>query len=96
MKIVVVGLGYVGLANAVLLAQKNDVISLDISDEKVDQVNKRVCPVADNEVTNYFETKKLKLRASNDFINSFKGADFIVIATPTNYDSNTNSLIPRQ
>ena len=73
------------------MAQKNDVISLDISDEKVDQVNKGVCPVADNEVTNYFETKKLKLRAS-DFINSFKGADFIVIGLQPIMMSNTNSF----
>jgi UDPglucose 6-dehydrogenase len=89
-KIVVVGLGYVGLSNAVLLAQYNEVIGVDVSQEKVDAVNARKSPIIDAELSEYLSIKHLNLSASNDLNRSLYGADFVIVSTPTNYDEKTN------
>jgi len=90
MKIVVVGLGYVRLSNAVLLAQHNEVIGVDILQERVDALNARKSPIIDAELSQYLAEKALNLTASTDLRSSVKGADFVIISTPTNYDEKTN------
>jgi len=90
MKIAVAGIGYVGLSIAVLLAQNNEVIAVDIIQEKVDMVNRRESPIFDNEIQDYLSTKKLNLIATTDYYNAYKDAEFVVIATPTDYDSDKN------
>ena len=90
MKIVVVGLGYVGLSNAVLLAQHNEVIGVDISQERVDALNARTSPIIDAELTEYLAEKNLNLSASTDLNSSLTGADYVIVSTPTNYDEKTN------
>jgi UDPglucose 6-dehydrogenase len=89
MKVLVIGLGYVGLSNAVLLAQHNEVIGIDVSDERVKNVNDRICPLDDHLLKEYFEKKDLNLKASKNFAEFIPTADFIIISTPTNYDVNT-------
>lgn len=89
-KIVVVGLGYVGLSNAVLLAQDNEVIGVDISQDRVDALNARRSPIIDAELSQYLAEKDLKLSASTDLKSSIRGADHVIVATPTNYDEQTN------
>ncbi|WP_421579250.1 nucleotide sugar dehydrogenase [Shinella sp. M31] len=88
--IAVAGIGYVGLSNAVLLSQHNDVVAYDISDEKVATVNRRLSPIVDAEIENYLATKPLRLKATTDAEEAFSGADFILVATPTNYDPQSN------
>jgi len=90
MKIVVVGLGYVGLSNAVLLAQHNEVIGVDISQERVDALNARKSPIVDAELSKYLTEKHLNLSASTDLKASVKDADYVIVSTPTNYDEKTN------
>jgi len=90
MKIVVVGLGYVGLSNAVLLAQHNEVIGVDISQERVDALNARKSPIIDAELSKYLAEKDLNLSASTDLTASLNGADYVIVSTPTNYDEKTN------
>ena len=90
MKIVVVGLGYVGLSNAVLLAQHNEVIGVDISQERVDALNARKSPIIDAELSEYLAEKDLKLSASTDLSVSMNGANYVIVSTPTNYDEKTN------
>lgn len=90
MKIVVVGLGYVGLSNAVLLAQHNEVIGVDISQERVDALNARKSPIIDAELSEYLAEKDLNLSASTDLTASLTGADYVIVSTPTNYDEKTN------
>ena len=90
MKIVVVGLGYVGLSNAVLLAQHNEVIGVDISQERVDALNARKSPIIDAELSEYLAEKDLDLFASTDLKASVYGADYVIVSTPTNYDEKTN------
>lgn len=90
MKIVVVGLGYVGLSNAVLLAQHNEVIGVDISRVRVDAINERKSPLVDAELSQYLSEKNLNLSANTNLQVSLKGADFVIVSTPTNYDENTN------
>jgi len=90
MKIVVVGLGYVGLSNAVLLAQHNEVIGVDISQERVDALNARKSPIIDMELSEFLVEKQLNLSASTDLKASVKGADYVIVSTPTNYDEKTN------
>ena len=89
-KIVVVGLGYVGLSNAVLLAQHNKVIGVDIAQERVDFINARKSPVFDAELTTYLNEKDLDLFASVDLKSSIEGADYVIVSTPTDYDEDTN------
>lgn len=89
-KIAVIGLGYVGLANAVLLAQHNEVIGVDILQERVDLLNARKSPIIDAELSQYLAEKDLNLSASTDLGASIKGADYVIVSTPTNYDENNN------
>jgi len=91
-QISVVGIGYVGLANAVMLAQHNNVIAHDIDPEKVKMLNNRISPVIDADIKNYLETRPLRLRAESDRARAYADADFIIVATPTNYDLETNSF----
>lgn len=90
MKLVVVGLGYVGLSNAVLLAQNNLVIGVDISQERVDAVNARNSPIFDPDLTTYLTKKNLNLSATTDLRAAVIGADYVIVSTPTNYDEKTN------
>lgn len=90
MKIVVVGLGYVGLSNAVLLAQHNEVLGVDISPKRVEALNARKSPIVDKELSDYLSQKDLNLTASTDLRGSVVGADYIIISTPTNYDEKAN------
>lgn len=90
MKIVIVGTGYVGLANAVLLAQHNEVVAVDVVKEKVDMINDRKSPIVDKEIQEYLTNKELNLIATTDAETAYKDAEFIIIATPTNYDSELN------
>ena len=86
MKIAVAGTGYVGISNAVLLAQHNEVWAVDILPEKVEMLNRRVSPIADHEIEEYLRTKELQLTATLDGCAAYAGAEFVVVATPTNYD----------
>jgi UDPglucose 6-dehydrogenase len=90
MKIAVAGLGYVGLSNAVLLSQRHEVVAVDLVAAKVDQVNARRSPIEDADVTAFLETKPLMLRATVNGAEAWRDADFVVIATPTDYDPVTN------
>ena len=89
-KIAVVGSGYVGLANAVLLAQNYNVYILDIIKEKIDMINNKVSPFVDNEISDYLQNKELNLTATLDENVAYKDADFVIIATPTDYDIEKN------
>lgn len=86
MKITVVGAGYVGLSNAILLAQYNRVVLYDIDEEKLNLISHRQSPIVDTEITNFLQNKALKLSCTNDKGAAYEGADFIIIATPTDYD----------
>ena len=90
MKITVAGTGYVGLSIAVLLAQHNEVAAIDIIKEKVDMINNKKSPIADNEIQEYLSSKSLSLTATDNAEEAYKNADFVVIAVPTNYDSNAS------
>ena len=90
MKIAVAGTGYVGLSLSVLLSQHNEVVALDIIKEKVDMINNHISPIKDNEIEKFLKEKKLNLRATLDYEDAFKGAGYVIISTPTNYDDVTN------
>ena len=90
MKIAIAGTGYVGLSNAVLLAQNNEVIAVDIIKEKVDMINNKVSPIVDKEIQYYLSNKKLNLVATTDVYKAYKDAEFVIISTPTNYDPEKN------
>ena len=90
MKIAVAGTGYVGLSNAVLLAQHNNVVAVDIIQSKVDSINTKKSPIVDKEIEDFLKNKKLDLLATTDAESAYKEADFIIIATPTNYDPQKN------
>lgn len=90
MKIAVAGTGYVGLSNAVLLAQHNNVVAVDIIQSKVDSINAKKSPIVDKEIEDFLKNKKLDLLATTDAESAYKDADFIIIATPTNYDPQKN------
>lgn len=90
MKIAIAGTGYVGLSNAILLAQHNEVVALDVIQEKVDMINNKISPIVDTEIEEYLATKKLNLVATTDEYKAYKDADFVIISTPTNYDPELN------
>ena len=90
MKIAVAGTGYVGLSNAVLLAQNNEVIAVDIIEEKVKMINDKISPIVDKEIEDYLANKKLNLVATTDAYKAYKDAEFVIISTPTNYDPEMN------
>jgi len=90
MKIAVAGIGYVGLSLAVLLAQNNDVTAVDVVQSKVDALNDRLSPIADHDISEYLKTKQLSLKATTGGLEAYTGADFVIVAAPTNYDPKLN------
>jgi len=94
-KVAVVGTGYVGLSNAVLLAQHNEVVALDIDEHRVRMVNDRVSPIVDAELQDYLANRPLNLRATTTPEDAYAGAEFVVVATPTDYDPETNAFNTR-
>ena len=89
-KVAVAGTGYVGLSIATLLAQKNDVVAVDVIPEKVELINQKKSPIQDDYIEEYLRDKPLRLHATTDGESAYKDAEFIVIAAPTNYDSKKN------
>ena len=90
MKIAIAGTGYVGLSLSVLLAQHNEVIAVDIIEEKIKKINNKISPIVDNEIEDYLANQKLNLLATTDVELAYKDAEFVIIATPTNYDPEKN------
>jgi UDPglucose 6-dehydrogenase len=90
MKIAIIGSGYVGLSNAVLLAQNNEVVVLDVVQEKIDMLNNSKSPIEDNEIIDFFKNKKLNLKGTLNRRDAIEGAEYIIVAVPTNYNADTN------
>lgn len=90
MKIAVAGTGYVGLSNAILLAQHNEVVAVDIIQEKVDMINDKISPIVDKEIQDYLSNKELNLIATTDAFKAYKDAEFVIISTPTDYEPEKN------
>lgn len=89
-KIAVAGTGYVGMSIATLLSQHNEVVAVDIVEEKVKMINQRKSPISDNEIEDFLKTKELNLRATTDQEEAYTGADYVIVAAPTNYDAKKN------
>lgn len=92
MKIAVIGIGYVGLANAILLARQNEVVAVDIDKEKVDLINQMPSPIVEKDMKEFFPSESLNLRATNNAAEAIQDADFVIVATPTNFNEQLNSF----